>query len=106
MKVRCSRDFLMTMDVGSHLRPVVLLMETAQRFSASLTVSDGLTKVDGKSLTSLIIMCVKKGSNLRFCAEGPDAEALLDAIGDLFASGFDEKCVETEESVAGLLSAA
>jgi len=103
MKERCSRDFLITTDIGSQLRPVLLLVETAQRFSATLTVSDGLTKVDGKSLTSLIIMCVKKGSTLTFCAEGPDAEALLDAIEKLFDTNFDERC---EESIVTLLSAA
>lgn len=93
----CRRDFLMTIDVMPNLRPVVLLVRTAKRFSAELTVSDGLTRVDGKSLMSLVVMCVKKGSWLRFQAKGADAAALMDAIGKLFACNFDEKCAECDD---------
>lgn len=82
------------MDLGLHLRPAAAIVKTAHRFDADLTVScDGLA-VNGKSLLSLVTLGATQGTVLRFHAEGPDSYRLVEAIGHLFACGFDESCSE------------
>jgi phosphotransferase system HPr (HPr) family protein len=89
----CCRAFIVKMDGGLHLRPGAMLVKTAQRFSAPLRVSNGVTEANGKSLMSLITLGAEQGDRLRIVAEGPDAEALVDAIGELFEDGFGETCM-------------
>lgn len=92
MRKTYSQQFRVTMDLGLHLRPAAAIVKTAHRFDADLTVScDGLA-VNGKSLLSLVTLGATQGTILQFFAEGPDARALIDAISELFARGFDESC--------------
>ncbi len=91
------------MELGLHSRPASMLVKTAGRFSSTLAVSSGGETVNGKSFLSLIILGAKHGAALGMVTEGPDAHALMDAIGDLFLRGFGESCagsgIESPESV-------
>lgn len=89
MSERCYREFLVTNDMGLHLRPAAALVRTAHRYAADIEVSDGKTTVDGKSFLSLIILSADKGARLKVVTEGLEAKPLMDAVGQLFACGFD-----------------
>ena len=46
--------------------------------------------MDGKSLMGVLLLAASQGSTLRIDADGPDADAALDALAALVASGFGE----------------
>lgn len=92
MNQTCCRTFIVKMDLGLHMRPGAMLVRTAHRFRAEVTVSNGETTANGKSIMSLLILGAEQGDRLEIVAEGPDAEAAVDAIGELFEDGFGESC--------------
>lgn len=78
---------------GLHARPSAMLVATVKQFKSMIKVSniDKKSKfVDAKSLMKVVGLGVKHGENLRFVAEGPDAEEALVAIGEAIASGLSE----------------
>lgn len=78
---------------GLHARPGAMLVAEAKKFQSEIKVSnlhgDGKA-VDAKNLMKLIGLGVRKGSELQFSAEGPDAAEALESIGKLIASGLGE----------------
>ena len=77
-------------DWGLHARPSARLSSLVKGFKSSLTVTNGAASADAKSVSKLLILEATKGSKLEMEATGPDADELLAAASDLFASGFDE----------------
>ena len=76
-------------------RQAVTLMQSeraqcAEGFDADITVSrDGHT-VPGTSIMGLMMLAAGKGTSISVEAQGPEAEAALNALADLVASGFGE----------------
>ena len=65
-------------------------MKTAAKFASGITLSlDGLD-VNGKSIMGVMMLAAPCGSEVLIRADGDDAEAALDALSALFASGFGE----------------
>ena len=81
---------------GLHARPATRLVELTNRFSARIAVSAGAKPVDAKSVMTVLTLAAAEGTDLRFTAEGPDAEEALDAIENLVRNRFG-----TEESRPG-----
>ncbi len=75
---------------GLHARPAHKVVQRANDFSCSIFVSKGDFEVDAKSIMSLMMLAAEKGVRLRVRAEGQGAEDAVQAIVELFASGFDE----------------
>nr|WP_246287149.1 dihydroxyacetone kinase phosphoryl donor subunit DhaM [Schumannella luteola] len=71
---------------GLHARPAAEFVKAASGFDAAITV-DG---VDAKSLLRIMALGRGKGSELELTAEGPDADAALDALVALVETGFGE----------------
>ncbi len=78
--------------LGLHARPAMLFAECAQRHDADVQVHrDGdPEKVDGKSIMHLMMLAATKGTDLVIEATGDDAQAAVDALISLVASGFNE----------------
>ncbi|WP_278183425.1 fused PTS fructose transporter subunit IIA/HPr protein [Vibrio misgurnus] len=78
---------------GLHARPGAMLVAEAKKFSANIRVAnldgDGHV-VNAKSLMKVIALGVKHNHQLQFSAEGPDAEAALQAIGAAIKAGLGE----------------
>ncbi|MFO0821024.1 MAG: HPr family phosphocarrier protein [Pirellulales bacterium] len=87
---RLSRVVTILNPQGIHLRPADLIVKTANRFEAQIEVVKGGDRFDAKSVLSLLTLAATQGTQLTFQAQGPDAAAALDALGDLVARGFDE----------------
>jgi phosphocarrier protein len=84
------REVIVPNALGLHARAAARFVQTAGRFAARIRVTrDGRT-VDGKSLMGVLLLAASRGSFLTLEAEGPDAEAALDALAGLVASGFGE----------------
>ena len=85
-----TRDVVVPNALGLHARAAARFVQTAARFAAQIRVRRGGRTVDGKSLMGVLLLAASQGSTLQIDAEGPDADAALDALAALVASGFGE----------------
>lgn len=85
-----TREFTILNKFGIHARPAALFVKTVSRFKSEVTVDrEGMT-ASGKSIMGLLTLEGYQGSVLKVTAVGEDAEAVLDAIGELIAKKFFE----------------
>lgn len=75
---------------GLHARASAKLVELVERFDAEATVSKDGERASGDSIMGLLMLAASIGTFIDVETSGPDAQALLDAIGDLVADKFGE----------------
>jgi phosphocarrier protein len=77
---------------GLHARPAHLFVQTANSYASEVRVGrpDGDERVDGKSIMGMMMLAAECGAVLEISARGPDAEAMLRALGELVAANFGE----------------
>jgi phosphocarrier protein len=76
---------------GMHARASAKFVKLAAEFDAEVSVSrDGQT-VDARSIMGLMMLAAGPGSTIELKAEGPDAEAALEALCELVERRFDEE---------------
>jgi phosphocarrier protein len=75
---------------GLHARAAAKFVKLAGQFGAELTVTKDGVAVSGRSIMGLMMLAAGPGTELSIRAEGPDADAALDAIAGLVAAKFDE----------------
>jgi phosphocarrier protein HPr len=76
---------------GLHARPAAKFVKLAEQFASSITVTFQGATVSGLSIMGLLMLAAPCGSEVTVSADGPDAEAALDAIGRLFQDRFGEE---------------
>ena len=85
-----SRQVTIVNRRGLHARASARFVKCAERFEADVRViKDGQT-VGGTSIMGLMTLAAAPGSALELEADGPEAEAALDALAALVAEGFGE----------------
>ena len=84
------RSIVVVNRVGVHARPASKIAQAASRFAAEIAIKNGQHEANAKSIMGLLGLAAGCGTELVLYAEGPDAEAALDAIEELFVSGFGE----------------
>ena len=77
--------------VGLHARPASLVVQTAKRFKSTITIINGDTAVNAKSILNVLTLGADKGSILTIKAEGEDAEQAIQAFVELHGNNFGEK---------------
>jgi len=77
-------------ELGLHARPAARFVECAGGFDADITVTKDGETVPGTSIMGLLMFGAAAGSELEVHAEGPEAEAALDALEALVVRGFGE----------------
>lgn len=77
--------------LGLHARAAARFVHLAARFGSQVRVSRGSRTVDGKSIMGILLLAAAHGSSIGITAEGPDAEAAVEALAALVASGFGEE---------------
>ncbi|MEM9661575.1 MAG: HPr family phosphocarrier protein [Planctomycetota bacterium] len=77
--------------LGLHARPAMSFVDAASAFGASIRVRNGDTEVDGKSIMEVMMLAATRGTELLITADGDDADAALEELRKLVASGFDEE---------------
>jgi len=75
---------------GLHARAAAKFVKLAGQFGAELTVTKDGVAVSGRSIMGLMMLAAGPGTELSIRAEGPDADAALDALAGLLAAKFDE----------------
>jgi phosphocarrier protein HPr len=85
------RDLTIVNKRGLHARAAAKFVQTAERFEAEITVTRDSTTVGGTSIMGLMMLAASPGSVIRITADGPDAEAAIEALAALVAGYFGEE---------------
>jgi phosphocarrier protein HPr len=83
-------EFTIGNELGLHFRAAALVVRALEGFSSNVTISNGDTKADARSVLDLMTLAAARGTPIVVEAEGPDAEAAVTALGRLIAANFDE----------------
>ena len=86
--VRVSADICNTR--GLHARASAKFVKTASAFESEIRVSRDGTTVNALSIMGLLMLGAGIGCSIDIEAEGPDAQAAIDALLDLVGRKFDE----------------
>lgn len=85
-----TRELAIINQRGLHARASAKFVKCAETFAAEIEVSrDGQT-VPGTSIMGLMMLAAHIGTSITVRAEGPDAEAALDALAELVGAKFGE----------------
>lgn len=85
------REATIVNKYGLHARPAMQFVETANRYSCKIEVSNGTLVVDAKSIMSVMRLAATKGTVLRIVADGDDADQAIEALAQLVEAGFGEE---------------
>lgn len=75
---------------GLHFRPIMQLVETAQRFACRLFLSVEDRQADARSPMELLMLVATAGTRVRVAGDGVDEREAVDSLVALIESGFDE----------------
>jgi len=76
---------------GLHARPAAEIVKLAAKFKSDITIVKDDLDVNGKSIMGVMMLAAEAGSTILFRAEGPDADAALDALATLVSNKFGER---------------
>jgi phosphocarrier protein len=76
----CERQVNIKNAEGLHMRPAMQFVDAATRFKSDITVSNGQTSVDGKSIMQMSMLAATYGTKLNIRAQGPDCEEAIEAL--------------------------
>jgi phosphocarrier protein HPr len=85
------REFEILNRLGLHARAAAQFVHLANRFVSEVRICKDDLEVNGKSIMGVLMLAAPKDSRIVVRASGPDAEAVLDAIGDLIGRKFGEE---------------
>jgi len=89
------RTLVVVNNQGLHARPCQAIVTTAQGFQSQLRLRHGSREVNGKSILELMTLGAGHGAEVAVRAWGGDAEALVQALAELFEDGFGERAEST-----------
>lgn len=84
-------DLVLVNRQGLHARPSQMVVKTANDFASKIEISRDDQVVDAKSIMGVMMLAAEKGTVLKVRAQGPDAREAVQALQELFASGFGEE---------------
>ena len=90
---RASREIIVLMEAGLHARPAVQLIDEANKYASTITISKkggSPVQADGKSMMAVMTLEAPRGTPLLIEADGADAEQAVAALVAMFESKFDE----------------
>lgn len=76
--------------LGLHARAAVLLVQSATRFDAEVTVTKDGQVVNGRSIMGIMMLAAEQGSAIEVETTGPQAREALAAITALVEGLFNE----------------
>ena len=76
--------------LGLHARAAALLVQTANKFSAQVTLFKDGQSTDARSIMGVLTLAAAQGSKIQVEATGEDAERAIKAIEKLVDNRFNE----------------
>ena len=83
-------EMIIVNPLGMHARPAARLVQTVLQFASDVQLQMNNHRINAKSIMGLLTLAAAQGSRIEVICKGPDAEAAMDAVRALFASGFGE----------------
>lgn len=77
--------------LGIHARPSSLIVQTALKYTSTITLKNKDVVADAKSIMGIMILAAGYGSKIIVQAEGDDEQSAVDAIAALFEQKFNEE---------------
>jgi len=84
------RSYEIVNKLGLHARAAAQFVKLAASYQAELTIAKDDQTVNGKSIMGIMMLAAGIGTVIELEATGDDAEALLDALGELIEAKFHE----------------
>ena len=84
------REIKVCNRAGIHARPAANIVKVANKFDSELFLEKGTMKINGKSIMGIITLGATYQSALTMICEGPEEDAMADAIETLFKNRFEE----------------
>lgn len=75
---------------GLHARASAKFVQTVERFDARVCVARNGEEVCGTSIMGLMMLAASTGTSVTVSAEGPQAEAVMEALSSLVSNRFGE----------------
>ena len=88
--LKIEKEITIVNRLGLHARPAAMFVRISSRYRAEVWVSKEGEEVNGKSIMGLMMLAAGTGAQVELRATGPQAEAALAAVAELFARNFDE----------------
>jgi phosphocarrier protein len=85
-----SIDLVISNKLGLHARAAAKLTQLAGRYRSDIFISRGAQRVNAKSIMGVMMLAAGIGTTLSVRADGPDEEAAVAAVVELFERKFDE----------------
>ncbi|MDR3500832.1 MAG: HPr family phosphocarrier protein [Parvibaculum sp.] len=76
---------------GLHARASAKFVQCAEKYDAAIKVSKDGNEVSGTSIMGLMMLAAAPGCCILIEADGPEAEAALEALSALVSDGFGER---------------
>ena len=76
--------------LGLHARPAAKVVDCAARYASDIKLIYDEKEVDAKSIMSVLLLAAPCGAELSLKINGDDEVAALQAMTELFATGFGE----------------
>ena len=76
---------------GMHARAAASFVRLATSFSSRITLRRDGKQANGKSIMSVMMLALSKGSRIELCADGDDEGEAVAALVALVNSGFGEE---------------
>ena len=77
--------------LGLHARASSKLVDIADRYVAESWIETNNRRANAKSIMTILVLGAKHGDTVKISCTGPDADAALQAISDLFNNKFGEE---------------
>ena len=91
-------------EAGLHARPASQLVRAANGFDAEVTleaIDSDAGPASAASMLSVTGLNVKQGERVRIVAEGPDAEAVLNAVEEILTESVEEGDGDSDSETDG-----
>jgi len=84
------QTFVIKNRLGLHARAAALLVRTANRYEAEISIEKDGMVANAKSIMGVMMLAAAMGSKVRIKAEGSDGHKAVQALGRLINKKFNE----------------
>lgn len=85
------KNVTVTNPLGVHARPSAMIVQTASKFRAEVSLIKDGNLVNAKSMLGVMTLAAEMGSVVTIRAEGSDEEKAVDALVRVFEMRFGER---------------
>ncbi|HPD56554.1 MAG TPA: HPr family phosphocarrier protein [Smithellaceae bacterium] len=86
-----TRTYKLKNKLGMHARAAASFVKVAEKFKSKIDVAHNSETADGKSILGILTLACPYGGELTIRAQGEDADAALQALGELIENKFGEE---------------